>query len=79
MTDLEYQEVLSATYGRPIKILSYEGTAEEVEHAKHVAIEATNGLWLFEDETSDDDGDYDERVTASKGCFVSLKRSSEVV
>jgi hypothetical protein len=52
-----YQEMLRDTYGRPIKVLSSEGTLEDVEQAKMVVAEATNGLWLFEGELSSDDDD----------------------
>jgi hypothetical protein len=60
MSDHSYQEMLRDTYGRPIKVLSSEGTPEDVEQAKKVVAEATNGLWLFEGELSSDDDDDDE-------------------
>ena len=55
MSDHSYQEMLRDTYGRPMKVLSSEGTPEDVEQAKKVVAEAANGLWLFEGELSYDD------------------------
>jgi hypothetical protein len=37
-----------------------ENTVEEIEHANEVALKATSGLWLFEGDFSDEDGEFSD-------------------
>jgi hypothetical protein len=60
MTDLEYEEALREDLGEDIKVVPYKGTVEEMEHANEVALKATSGLWLFEGDFSDEDGEFSD-------------------
>ena len=60
MTDLEYEEALRKDLGEDIKVVPYKGTVEEMEHANEVALKATSGLWFFEGDFSDEDGEFSD-------------------
>lgn len=55
MTDKEFQEAVSESYDVPMKLVTYEGTEEELERAEQLAIQATSRPWPFEDDTSTSD------------------------
>jgi hypothetical protein len=55
MTDKEFQEAVSESYDVPMKLVTYEGTEEELECAEQLAIQATSRPWPFEDDTSTSD------------------------
>ncbi|KAN0070122.1 hypothetical protein V8E54_011703 [Elaphomyces granulatus] len=63
MTDKEFQEAVSESYGVPMKLVTYEGTEEELERAKQLVIQATSRPWPFEDiDDTSTSGDEDINI-----------------